>query len=139
MLQNFVLTRHFSTVLPLQALGPVLRASHIAQEPTGAFPCPSFLAPWLSFEGDGTCEPFEYINIRGHECHNCTALFGQRKNSHAQCDSFHGPDVGCQLASKQEAVSKGAFGEDNFGTCAVQNPAHRCTSTLNSTTQWWLG
>ena len=36
----------FQRFFPSSALGPVLRASHIAQEPTGWFPRPSFLAPW---------------------------------------------------------------------------------------------
>ena len=36
----------FQRFFPSSALGPVLRASHIAQEPTGSFPRPSFLAPW---------------------------------------------------------------------------------------------
>ena len=37
----------FQRFLPSSALGPILRASHIAQEPTGSFPRPSFLAPWV--------------------------------------------------------------------------------------------
>ena len=43
-LQNFFLTHHFSTVLPLERSRP--STPRIAQEPTGSFPRPSFLAPW---------------------------------------------------------------------------------------------
>ena len=46
-LQNFVLTRHFSTVLPLERSRPSTPRITIAQEPTGSFPRPSFLAPWF--------------------------------------------------------------------------------------------
>ena len=42
---NFV-SAIFQRFFPLSALGPVLRALHIVQEPTGLFPRPSFLAPW---------------------------------------------------------------------------------------------
>ena len=38
----------FQRFFPSSALGPVLRASHIAQEPTGSFPRPSFLPPWVN-------------------------------------------------------------------------------------------
>ena len=37
----------FQRFFPSSALSPVLRASHIAQEPTGSFPRPSFLAPGI--------------------------------------------------------------------------------------------
>ena len=37
----------FQRFFPSSALGPVLRASHIAQEPTGSFPRPSSLAPCM--------------------------------------------------------------------------------------------
>ena len=45
----------FQRFFPSSALGPVLRASHIAQEPTGSFPHPSFLPPWVRW---GRAAPF---------------------------------------------------------------------------------
>ena len=82
------------------------------------------------------CKKFEFINIRDHECINCTAYFGQNKYWHAHIDSYHGI-ANCQLKSIGARSHQG--GEDNFGWYQTVNPIHRCTRNDTSTTQWWFG
>ena len=81
----------------------------------------------------GTCFQFEFVNIRGHECFNCTlSLYNEkgtfsphRDNTFNVCD-FNG-----------EAGSK--ISEDNFGSYDVVNPSHRCSPNASSTTQFSVG
>ena len=89
----------------------------------------------MNFSGLG-CKKFEYINIRGHDCINCTAYFGQNKYWHAHIDSYHGI-ANCELKSTKARSHPG--GEDNFGWYETVNPIHRCTRNNTSTTQWWFG
>jgi len=85
------------------------------------------------------CKKYEYINIRGYGCENCTAHFVQKDPWHAHVDSFHGSSKGCQLKSPQTGAVKLPGGEDNFGFYETVNPVHRCSSGPESTTQWWFG
>ena len=86
---------------------------------------------------DLDCKKFEYINIRGHDCINCTAYFGQKNEHwHAHIDSYFGI-AKCQLNSTGARSYPG--GEDNFGLYDTVNPIHRCTRNDTSTTQWWFG
>lgn len=85
------------------------------------------------------CTRYEYINIRGFDCYNCTAHFVQTDNWHAHVDSYHGSKMGCQFSSAFEGAVKSPGGEDNFGWYKTANPVHRCSSTDNSSTQWWFG
>ena len=82
------------------------------------------------------CRDYEYINIRGIDCCNCTAVTKQGKawtiNSYQSKRMF-----GCDLDG-----SPGANGnENNLGLYrdVTINPAHRCSSSPNSTTQHWFG
>jgi len=90
----------------------------------------------LNFDG---CKSYEYINIRGYDCSNCTAQFTQVDRWHAHVDSYHGSRIGCQLTSPLAGAVISPGGEDNFGFYQTINPAHRCSSSNNSTTQWWIG
>ena len=90
----------------------------------------------LNFDG---CKRYEYINIRGYYCHNCTAQFAQRNRWHAHVDSFYGSQKGCQFKSPLEGAVKMKSGEDNFGWYDTVNRVHRCSASANSTTQWWIG
>ena len=85
------------------------------------------------------CKKYEYINIRGYGCENCTAHFVQKDPWHAHVDSFYGSSKGCQLTSPLAGAVKLPAGEDNFGYYETVNPVHRCSSSPNSTTQWWFG
>ena len=90
----------------------------------------------LSFDG---CKRYEYINIRGYYCHNCTAHFVQRDYWHAHVDSYSGSQRNCQFKSPLEGAVKMKSGEDNFGWYETVNPVHRCSASADSTTQWWIG
>ena len=90
----------------------------------------------LDFNG---CKRYEYINIRGYNCHNCTAHFSQKDNWHAHVDSHHGSQIGCQFNSPHAGSVKLPRGEDNFGWYETVNHVHRCSASADSTTQWWIG
>lgn len=83
------------------------------------------------------CKKYEHINIRGYGCKNCTAYFLQQKHWHAHVDSYYGSSAGCQL--KSPGAVRLPAGEDNFGYYQTVNPVHRCSSSRDSTTQWWFG
>ena len=82
-----------------------------------------------------TCLPFEYINIRGNECSNCTAHAKQQFGKAWTMNSYQSKLKGCQFDG-----SPGANGdEQNFGRYISINTNHRCSSSAKSTTQHWLG
>ena len=81
---------------------------------------------------DGTCLLTEFVNVRGDECSNCTVLIGYKAQRTFHMDSHFGPLFGCDFGG-------GIYDEDNFGYYATQNSAFRCTSSPDSTTQYWLG
>ena len=81
---------------------------------------------------NGFCLLTEFVNVRGHECFNCTVLTGYSSVVSLHIDSFYGPTKGCDFGG-------GIPDEDNFGVYGTQNPAFRCTSSMSSTTQYWLG
>ena len=82
-----------------------------------------------------TCLPFEYVNIRGNECSNCTAHAKQQSGKAWTMNSYKSKLKGCQFDG-----SPGANGdEQNFGRYISINTDHRCSSSPESTTQHWLG
>lgn len=90
----------------------------------------------LKFDG---CKKYEYINIRGYGCENCTFDFVQQDRWHPHVDSYHGSSDGCELTSPLTGAVARPEGEDNFGYYDTVNPVHRCSSSPDSTTQWWFG
>ena len=82
------------------------------------------------------CRPYEYVNIRGNECVNCTTRTWYKKGAyHFHIDSSI--QNGCDFDG---SISNQAVpGEDNFGLYDVVNPKFRCTSSQNATTQFWIG
>ena len=55
----------------------------------------------------------EYINVRGYDCYNCTALTVQRTNNHLHIDSYYRAKV-CQFTSAANGSIASDAGEDNF-------------------------
>ena len=85
---------------------------------------------------NGGCRPYEYVNIRGNECVNCTTRTWYQEGLHPfHIDSFH--QNGCD--SSGSISNQAVYSEDNFGFYDVVNPKFRCTSSLNATTQFWIG
>ncbi len=85
-------------------------------------------------EASKFCLLTEFVNVRGDECVNCTVLvgYGSGPGKTLHMDSYYGPTKGCDFGG-------GIFDEDNFGNYGTQNSAFRCTSSMSSTTQFWLG
>ncbi|PFX34616.1 hypothetical protein AWC38_SpisGene487 [Stylophora pistillata] len=83
-----------------------------------------------------TCRPYEYVNIRGNECENCTAATWYKKGViRLHIDSSC--SCGCDFdGSKTDAAISS---EDNFGYYGAKNPKFRCTSNQADTTQFWIG
>ena len=89
----------------------------------------------LSFD---KCHRYEYINIRSYNCSNCTANFYQSRRFHSHVDSYFGTYIDhCEL--KTPGAVSSSTREDNLGNYKTFNPIHRCSSSDDSTTQWWLG
>ena len=87
----------------------------------------------MTFLGSGICKKVEYVNIRGHQCAQCTSRWWQLNNRDApHIDSSHS---GCGLVATQGAV----YTEDNFGLYGAYNKKFRCSAGPLSTTNWWFG
>ncbi|XP_046843107.1 uncharacterized protein LOC124437136 [Xenia sp. Carnegie-2017] len=87
----------------------------------------------LAFAGSGICKKVEFINIRGHQCAQCTSKWWQVLNTYmAHIDSS---SSGCQLHPSAGSISS----EDNFGYYGTFNKKFRCTANRFSTTNWWFG
>ena len=78
------------------------------------------------------CLYSEFINIRGNQCFNCTIWVAYTWKFALHVDSWYGAKRGCDLIG-------GMHSEDNFGYYQSTNPEFRCTSSVNSTSQFWLG
>ena len=82
------------------------------------------------------CRPYEYVNIRGNECVNCTTRTWYKKGAyHFHIDSSI--QKGCDFDGS--ISDQAVHSEDNFGLYDVVNPKFRCTSSQNATTQFWIG
>ena len=82
------------------------------------------------------CMPYEFINIRGNQCIDCTALTNKFWILTPAIRSFQSKLVPCDFDGRPNG---GVEGERNFGVYLFANPAFRCSATKNSTTQFWLG
>lgn len=82
-----------------------------------------------------SCGWYELVNIRGIECKNCTAftVYGEAFEFHI--DSWATLPVSCDFNGQDGAL----FSEDNFGVYEYANPDFRCSSSPESTTQYWFG
>ena len=84
------------------------------------------------------CLHYEYINIRGISCENCTAATKQGNFSSWTINSCKSKtEFGCDLDGSPSVNGS----ENNFGKYRLNtnNSAHRCLSSSASTTQHWLG
>ena len=81
------------------------------------------------------CGWYEFVQIRGIECKNCTAftIYGEEYEFHI--DSWATDPVSCDFNGQDGEV----YSEDNFGYYENTNPAFRCSSSQESTTQYWFG
>ena len=88
----------------------------------------------MTFLGDAVCKKMEFVNIRGHQCAQCTVAWWQKINTYpATIDSSYLSN--CDLVANTGSVSS----EDNFGYYHVINHNFRCSAGPDSTTNWWFG
>ena len=87
----------------------------------------------MTFLGAGICKKVEYINIRGHQCAQCTSKWWQLNKGEAP--HIDSRSTGCELVATPGAVSN----EDNFGLYFAYNKKFRCSAGSLSTTNWWFG
>ena len=83
----------------------------------------------------GECRAYELINIRGIECRDCTAGTWQKVDRMWHINSHLSAQIGCHFDGRVGSVTY----EHNFGLYGHTNPAFRCTSNPESTTQHWIG
>ncbi|XP_046849119.1 uncharacterized protein LOC124442668 [Xenia sp. Carnegie-2017] len=87
----------------------------------------------MTFTGNGICKKVEFVNIRGHQCAQCTSKWWQVLGAYAaHIDSYA---TGCDLNPSTGSV----VSEDNFGFYGTTNNKFRCTENQLSTTNWWFG
>lgn len=82
------------------------------------------------------CTWYELVNIRGNRCVNCTAYSPYKEQLDYHIDSWSSDGLGCDFDGQPNG---GIDNEDNFGFYQTTNPSFRCTSSLASTTQFWVG
>lgn len=87
----------------------------------------------LTFSAGRACKEVEYMDVRGYNCQQCTAAWGQKKNDFLT----HRSDVNtCGRSSTPDHLN----GEQTFGRYRKgRNPNFRCTSANSSTTNFWFG
>lgn len=83
--------------------------------------------------GGEQCKRLQYINVRGHNCSNCTAAWWQLDKQMLHHDSEYNS---CEFGK----TSDGVVTEDNFGFYGSFNPKFRCNMpNRDSTTNHWFG
>jgi hypothetical protein len=81
----------------------------------------------------GVCIKCAYINIRGQEFFNTSAVVWNKVEEY----HFH---LDCYVMCGGFNVNNAVEGDDCFGLYNPQRSAiSKCTTTQQSTTQWWLG
>ena len=96
----------------------------------------------LTFVNDETCVKVEYINVRGSNCTNCTALMSQQDNKMLHFHSYKNNKMNCDFKFVNPdicAVTSESAYEHDFGLYRCKSSTHRCASSGNATTQTWFG
>lgn len=93
----------------------------------------------ITYLGGHACFPVEYVNVRGHNCSDCTTHIRQDDKFHIFIDSYQGSAYKCSINFLENSIKVLNDYCDNFGKYKIVNPEHRCVSSSSSTTQWWLG
>ena len=87
----------------------------------------------MTFLGDTVCKKMEFVNIRGHQCAQCTATWWQKINAYAA--AIDSSTTSCHLNPTAGSVAS----EDNFGYYVSINHKFRCSVGPDSSTNWWFG
>jgi hypothetical protein len=84
------------------------------------------------------CSLVDYVNIRGDDCAFCTMILFQVRDKYTFHTDSAGIGAACDFQSSGAELCGGG-GEDDFGLYGCVNPAHRCSSSADATTQLWFG
>ena len=85
----------------------------------------------------GNCVRFEFINIRGNQCINCTVWTTSFRSSAPFIRTYDNSSEACDFHGK---ANEGIPKDRNFGFYRSRaNAAFRCSATQKSTTQYWFG
>ena len=79
------------------------------------------------------CIRYEFVDIRGNRCQNCTVYSPYSTVYDYHIDSWWGNF--CDFTARTGGVQD----EDNFGFYGTRNNAFGCSYTGTSTTQYWIG
>ena len=90
---------------------------------------PSDVPPYTS------CRPYDFINIRGNQCINCTVF----TITHPDYPLFILSGLAPGECNFDSRPNRGKSLEFNFGYYSLVNPAFRCPVNKDSTTQFWFG
>ena len=91
----------------------------------------------LTYRGDKTCELVDYINVYGHSCEKCTAVWYQSDGYILVHRSYQN---NCEFGRAPGSIQDNdRYSEQNFGRYEVYNPNFRCTSSSSATTNYWFG
>ena len=85
------------------------------------------------FYGAEGCKKVEYINVRGHNCTECTVAWWQKNNKYILYHDSSSDE--CQFGSSPGFVKD----ENNFGFYKNHNPEFRCSAQNESSTNHWFG
>ena len=91
----------------------------------------------MNFNGLEKCKKVNYVNIRGHNCSDCTAVLYQTSNYPLHIDARKSKTKCEFTVTDPKSCSSG--GEDSFGLYNCPHQDHRCSATDTSTTNTWLG
>ena len=92
----------------------------------------------LIFRNNETCYKLEYINVRGSNCNNCTALMLQKDWVILHFRSYLNHKYNCEFKLDNPYNCEHSR-EHNFGWYYCHSSKHRCSSSWNATTQTWFG
>lgn len=88
-------------------------------------------------DGTGDCRRFEFVNIRGNQCINCSAFTALSWSKAPMVRTYDQRSEPCDFDGKPNA---GKPHDRNFGYYrANTDKAFRCSATKKSTTQYWFG
>jgi hypothetical protein len=87
----------------------------------------------INFVGSRICKGVEYVNIRGHQCSDCSMAWWQTPGGYG----LH-TDSSSSLCGYNPSQGAATY-EDNFGYYHSINSNFRCTADASATTNWWFG
>lgn len=90
----------------------------------------------MTYSSGGKCRKYNFLDIRGNTCTNCTAWTYYSPEFPPLVESYNSRIKGCQFDGR---INGGIKDESNFGYYGVANPNFTCTSSPGATTEYWFG